>query len=519
MPAQDLLSFPTPAEAGWVLDSTTLNGRLAELVSPRLAHRHRVLPVAVEIEEQGSGRQRLILAALDPSDLQAHAAIGRSVQCDVRWVSSSEEELREGLELVYGVGAESFDEIIGDAGEQVDGLDGSSVTHLDDDEEGALIGFVNQILRDALGRRATDIHIEPLEADLRIRYRVDGVLQNATVPSNIQALKAQLLSRLKVMASLDLAERRRPQDGRISLTLDGEPIDVRVATIPSVEGESISLRLLSRQKYSLDRLGFSSGIRARVDRLLAEPNGIVLVTGPTGSGKSTTLYGFLASLNSEDRRIITVEDPVEHKLPGVVQIAVKAEIGLSFANGLRSILRGDPNVIMVGEIRDTETAKIAIRSAQTGHLVFSTLHTNDAIGGITRLLDMGIEPYLIASSVRAFFAQRLVRTLCHSCRRRVPVPAGLENELPPEISEVWEVGEDSGCKKCRGTGYLGRMAIYELCEVTPELAEMVVSGASSRSLQEHAVANGYRPMRSYGWEKVALGDTTVSEVLYATAAD
>ncbi len=518
-----LQGIPLLADSGGIPRDKTLQARLSELVPVRLAHRHRVLPVAIEreadSEEETVGRRRIVLAALDPADIQARAAVGRGVACDIRWVRASEEELREGLELVYGIGAESFDEILGEAGEHGVGEADASITHLDADEDDALVGFVNQILRDALGRRATDIHIEPLEDDLRIRYRVDGVLQKATVPANIKSLKAQLLSRLKVMASLDLAERRRPQDGRISLTLDGEPIDVRVATIPSVEGESISLRMLSREKYSLDRLAFSSGMRERVEGLLAEPNGIVLVTGPTGSGKSTTLYGFLSALNSEDRRIVTVEDPVENKLPGIIQIAVKPEIGLTFANGLRSILRGDPNVIMVGEIRDTETAKIAIRSAQTGHLVFSTLHTNDALGGITRLLDMGIEPYLIASSVRAFFAQRLVRTLCRSCRRQVPVPTGMEDQLPAELHEVWQPGEGADCRACRGTGYHGRMAIYELCEVTDELSEMIVSGASSSRIHECAVRGGYRPMRSYGWEKVALGDTTIAEVLQATAAD
>lgn len=516
---EKLPSVPLLGEAGGIPQDKTLQDRLAEFVSPRLAHRHRVLPVAIEREGGEVGNRRLVLAALDPSDIQARAAVGRAVPCDVRWVRASEEEMREGLELVYGIGAESFDEILGEAGDHGEGSEGDNVTHLDANEDDALIDFVNQILRDALGRRATDIHIEPLEDDLRIRYRVDGVLQKATVPGNIKALKAQLLSRLKVMASLDLAERRRPQDGRISLTLDGEPIDVRVATIPSVEGESISLRLLSRQKYSLDRLAFSSAMRAQVDRLLDEPNGIVLVTGPTGSGKSTTLYGFLSALNSEDRRIVTIEDPVENKLPGIIQIAVKPEIGLTFASGLRSILRGDPNVIMVGEVRDTETAKIAIRSAQTGHLVFTTLHTNDALGGITRLLDMGIEPYLIASSVRAFFAQRLVRTLCMSCRRRASVPPAMEAQLPPEIQEVWEPGEGGGCRACRGTGYLGRMAIYELCEVTQELADLIVSGASSRRIHDCAVEGGYRPMRFYGWEKVALGETTIAEVLQATAAE
>ena len=375
------------------------------------------------------------------------------------------------------------------------------------------MNFVNQVFREALRERATDIHIEPLEKNLRIRYRIDGSLQEVTVPPDIRALQASLISRLKIMAQLDIAERRLPQDGRINLELDGNPVDVRVATIPSVNGESVSLRLLTRQNFDMSMLGLDDGTRETIEGLLKQPNGIIMVTGPTGSGKSTTLYTFLKKLNTKDTRIVTVEDPVENRLDGVVQIAIKPEIGLTFASGLRSILRGDPNIIMVGEMRDLETTEIAIRGALTGHLVFSTLHTNDAVSGITRLLDMGVEPFLIASSVRAFLAQRLVRKLCDECKR----PAEVENEYLEEIGFPLElkhgIHEAVGCQACRDTGYRGRMAILEICVIDPKLSELITSHAPYSSLKEQSMAAGMITLRNYGWNKVGEAQTTIEEVL------
>ena len=342
----------------------------------------------------------------------------------ILYVMSTRTQIVQALRHGYGVGAETFEAILeGRSGEE-GGLDMKQETNvLDlDDSEASVVKFVNQILREALEQRATDVHIEPLQDDLQIRYRIDGVLHDVPVPPNIKVLQASVISRLKIMAHLDIAERRLPQDGRINLELDAQAIDVRVATIPSVAGESISLRLLGQERFTFDRLGLDKEVQIRIRALLSMPNGIVLLTGPTGCGKSTTLYTFLTSLNTKERRIVTVEDPVEYKVSGVIQIAVKPEIDLTFANGLRSILRGDPNVIMVGEMRDRETAEIAIRGALTGHLVFSTLHTNDAIGGITRLVDMGIERFLVANAVRAFIAQRLVRMLCPHCKRPAQHP-------------------------------------------------------------------------------------------------
>jgi general secretion pathway protein E/type IV pilus assembly protein PilB len=429
----------------------------------------------------------------------------------------------EGLRAGYGVGASRFDELIEDKNNDAepDALR-QEVTILEDNEEATIMSFVNQIFSEAIRERATDIHIEPLENDLRIRYRVDGALTEVTVPPNVRILQNSLVSRLKIMAHLDIAERRLPQDGRLNLELGGQRYDVRIATIPSVNGESVSLRLLGRERFDLDGLGMDDLLESRIRSLLALPNGIILVTGPTGCGKSSTLYTFLRELNTEERRIVTIEDPVENKLDGVVQIAVKPEINLTFAAGLRSILRGDPNVIMVGEMRDLETAEIAIRGALTGHLVFSTLHTNDAIGGISRLLDMGIEPFLIASSVRAFLAQRLVRRLCSHCRQ----PAGPSQHPPHYLQSVGFPVEEKhrilrpvGCRECRGTGYRGRMAIIEVCAITPEIQELVTDRAPALTLRAKAIEQGMVPMRDYGWRKVISGDTTIEEVIAVTSAD
>jgi general secretion pathway protein E/type IV pilus assembly protein PilB len=334
----------------------------------------------------------------------------------------------------------------------------------------------------------------------------------------MRVLQASLISRLKIMANLDIAERRLPQDGRINLELDGEPIDVRVATIPSVNGESVALRLLTRKKFDMNALGLDPGTEATIRDLLAKPNGIILVTGPTGSGKSSTLYTFLKELNTKERRIVTIEDPVENKLDGIIQIAVKPEIDLTFAAGLRSILRGDPNVIMVGEMRDHETVEIAIRGALTGHLVFSTLHTNDAVGGISRLLDMGIEPFMISSSVRAFQAQRLVRTLCPFCKQ----PNHYEDSYLSAIGFPLEwrdkLCRPVGCRSCRGTGFSGRLAIMEICLMSEKLQEKINSRATAMEFKAQALADGMIPMRYYGFRKASEGITTLEEVLTVTAA-
>ncbi|WP_395738661.1 GspE/PulE family protein [Prosthecobacter sp.] len=479
----------------------------------KLALRHRICPVHV------TGSEATILT-YNPFDLSARQAVGQELRKRVQWQIAPRHRILEALHQGYGVGAENFEELLEgrEGGDDHDDLKQETTVLDEADEEATVLNFVNQIFREALKERATDIHVEPLERDLRIRYRVDGKLLEVPVPPNMRLLQASLISRLKIMAHLDIAERRLPQDGRINLELDGEPIDVRVATIPSVNGESVALRLLTRKKFDLQAIGLDPATEATIRKLLAAPNGIILVTGPTGSGKSSTLYTFLKELNTKERRIVTIEDPVENKLDGIIQIAVKPEIDLTFAAGLRSILRGDPNVIMVGEMRDQETVEIAIRGALTGHLVFSTLHTNDAVSGISRLIDMGIEPFMISSSVRAFQAQRLVRTLCGLCKQ----PAHHEDSHLRAIGFPLEwknkLFKPAGCRACRNTGFTGRLAIMEICLMTEALQEKVNVRANTIELKAQAIKDGMVPMRQYGFRKASEGVTTIEEVMTVTAA-
>jgi len=488
---------------------------------PQLALRHRILPLGLEDGE--SGKKALRLALYDPFDLQTRRAAAAAIDCPIRWCMASRKKIHAALQSLYGVGADTFEQILANRDFADDELDMREETNVldDEDEEASVLNFVNQILREALDQRATDIHVEPQRGHLRIRYRIDGILQDVPVPEHIVQLQSSVLTRLKVMARLDIAEKRLPQDGRMQMELDGQEIDVRVACIPAIDGESISLRLLGQENFNLEKLDLTGEFRDQVNSLLDQPNGIVLLTGPTGCGKSTSLYTFLSELNVPGRRIVTIEDPVENKLEGVVQIAVKPEIDLTFASGLRSILRGDPNIVMVGEIRDLETAEIAIRAALTGHLVFSTLHTNDSIGGITRLIDMGVEPFLVSASVRAFIAQRLVRRLCPSCRAPVDLPAAKLESLgfPTNYEGQPHVPSEEGCDDCRKTGFHGRVAIYEMCVLTQPMEELVTAGAQRRDLAKQARADGHRSMREYGWLKVLDGTTSLEELVSATAIE
>ena len=485
----------------------------------RIALRYQLLPVMAEDDE-------ITLLTYDPFDLLARQAVAEAVPQRVRYEIYTRKGILSALRQVYGIGAETFEELleVRATDEEIDQIRAEEVNVLDEDEseEASVKKFINQIIREALRERATDIHVEPLADDLRVRYRIDGVLQEVPVPAQMRKLQRSVINILKLTAGLDLGEDRRPQDGRISLELGGQPIDVRVASIPTINGESISLRLLGKEVFSLERLGLDEDYRAKVKDLLAMPNGIVLVTGPTGCGKSTTLYTFLSGLNTKERRILTIEDPVEHKLPGVNQSAVQLEIGNTFANLLRSFLRGDPNVIMVGEMRDYETAEIAIRAALTGHLVFSTLHTNDAVGGITRLLDMNVEPFLVASAVRAFIAQRLVRRLCPACK----VHAQPGDFAPDYLRQIGfpkdyegKIMRAAGCENCRQSGYEGRLAIMEICMVTPALQEMITHRKTAAELRPAAEREGMRPLRRYGFDKVAEGLTTIEEVMRVTTSD
>ena len=499
----------------WEESVLEISAALREKFPPRIALRYHLLPL-------GETAEGFWLATYDPFDLVAKRMAAQTItDKPIYWVLSTRRRILQALRQGYGVGAETFEEIL-EGRELDDALHDlkQEINVLDqDDSEASVIKFVNQIMREALEQHATDIHIEPLADDLQIRYRIDGLLHEVPVPSQIKLLQASVLSRIKIMAHLDIAERRLPQDGRINLELEGQQIDVRVATIPSVTGESISLRLLGQQKFEFALLGLDSVSEQRIRNLLAMPNGIVLLTGPTGCGKSTSLYTFLSSLNTKERRIVTIEDPVEHMLDGVIQIAVKPEISLTFATGLRSILRGDPNVIMVGEMRDFETAEIAVRAALTGHLVFSTLHTNDAIGGITRLIDMGVEPFLVGSAVRAFIAQRLVRVLCPRCKKKAQHPQSYLKQIGFPLKHSDMIYEAVGCEHCRMTGYSGRTAIYEMCMVTSKMADLITQKKQANVLRPLALAEGMIPLRTYGFAKVMAGVTTIEEVVRVTSSD
>jgi len=505
--------FNTPVET---LNVARLDRAVLSSLPSRFVFKHHVLPLALEGET-------LRLATYDGFNtvarrLASQLAEGKKLE----WVLVPRTQLLRAIKSVYGVGAETFEELLQNT-RALDAADQEAATDLNaDDPEASVIKFVNQIIREALFERATDIHVEPLENDLRIRYRIDGILHEVAVPPQLRMLQSAIISRLKVMARMDIAEKRLPQDGRINLQHGGTAIDVRVSTIPTVTGESISLRLLNRdetRKFGFERLDLSPAHAETVKKLLAEPNGIILVTGPTGSGKSTSLYSFLSAINSVQRRIVTIEEPVEYRLPGVSQIDVKPEIGLTFANGLRAILRQDPNVVMVGEIRDVETAEIAIRAAMTGHLVFSTLHTNDAVGGITRLLDMNIEPFLVASVVRAFIAQRLVRTVCNDCATWAEYPEDYLREIGCPIPPDHKFRRGAGCENCRQTGYQGRTAIYEFCRINQPLRSLIVQKATGSDLKTRAIADGMLTLRQDGWRRVLAGQTTVEEVLRVTQND
>jgi type II secretory ATPase GspE/PulE/Tfp pilus assembly ATPase PilB-like protein len=416
------------------------------------------------------------MATYDPLNLMARQAAAQAIDMPIVWHMASRRRVHEALRKLYGVGADTFEQLLEGRDLDLDNLemkDEASVIDEVEDEEASVVKFVNQIIREALDQKATDIHVEPLADNLRIRYRVDGSLIDIAVPDQIKSLQSSVIARLKIMSKLDIAERRLPQDGRINLQFEGSSIDVRVATVPTVEGESVSLRLLNQEKFNVELLGMEDFVLKKIESILSLPNGIILITGPTGSGKSTSLYSFLSELNTSDTRIVTIEDPVENKLEGVMQIAVKSEIGLTFASGLRSILRADPNIVMLGEIRDLETAEIAIRASLTGHLVFSTLHTNDALGGISRLVDMGVEPFLVAASVRAFLAQRLVRRLCNHCKTPVDVPSDQRARLEIPDYVTGQAYEPGSCDKCRNTGFSGRLAIYEVILIGNEMEELV----------------------------------------------
>ncbi|MDT8406010.1 MAG: type II secretion system ATPase GspE [Methylococcales bacterium] len=462
--------------------------------------------------------QVISVAMLDPTDSFAlsslQLATGQKIVPNVGVLS----EIDAALEVQYGEGQSQMDKLL--ANMESENVGEEDLEHLKDmASEAPVIKMVNLILQKAIDNRASDIHIEPFEQKLKVRLRIDGVLQEIDSPPAASA--AAVLSRVKIMAKLNIAERRLPQDGRIKVQMLGKELDLRVSTIPTLYGESVVIRLLDKETTVLDfkALGFSATQLARFNSILAKPHGIILITGPTGSGKSTTLYTALKQLNTTERKIITVEDPVEYQLEGINQIQAKPQIGLNFAAALRSIVRQDPDVIMIGEMRDLETARIAVQSALTGHLVLSTLHTNDAAGGVTRLQDMGLEEYLLSSTVNGILAQRLVRKLCPDCKTHEPVPETMAREmqlrrLQPEGELLWFHAQ--GCAKCHGLGYRGRMAIVEFLVMTDPIRKLIMTHAEAGDIQKLAIEQGMLRLYEDGLSKALAGSTTLDEVLRVT---
>ncbi len=497
------------------LRKVNISAEVRKRISTKVAFQYTVIPVR---EDPGS----LQVAVSNPFDSGLLNAVQYDAGGPVEFALAPKLEIEKALKKYYGVGAETLDELEDDD-EPIELHISEDKEITEGDQEASVIKFVNQIIWEAFQDRATDIHFEPEEDDLRIRYRVDGILHQAPMPPQLKRFQSALISRIKVMSGMDIAEKRLPQDGRINVRIKGEELDIRVSTVPTVYGESVSLRLLTRGKIflSLDKLGFQQVDEEALRDIIVKPHGIMLVTGPTGSGKSTSLYAFLSSINSVQKRIITIEEPVEYELKGINQIAVRSDIGLTFAMGLRHILRQDPNVVMVGEIRDMETAEIAIRASLTGHLVFSTLHTNDAPSAFTRLIDMGIEPFLVASSVEAVMAQRLVRTICEHCKTEQKVEADYLRKIgfPEEEIGSAKFYYGPGCEECRQLGYQGRLAIYELLVMNEAIRPLILSRAAASTISQRAIELGMRTLRIDGWQKVKAGITTIEEVLRVTQSE
>jgi type II secretion system protein E len=495
--------------------------RVESAVIDRVPARLVNLYGAVPLSQHG---RRMRVATADPLDVHSLDELRLHLKCELEPVFATAKDIREAIKKHYGIGADTMEGMLEDESEE-DGVElPGEVDNIEDlAEDASIVRFVNQIILEAIDDRATDIHFEPLEDHLRIRYRIDGLLYETNVPQTITRYQAAIISRLKIMADMNIAERRLPQDGKIKIRKGDSDFDLRVSTIPTPEGESVVLRILSRDSefVTLEKIGFDSQHADILRRMIHQPHGIIFVTGPTGSGKSTTLYAALNEINELHRKIITLEEPIEYRIKGVMQIQINSAINLTFARCLRTLLRQDPDVIMVGETRDTETAQITIRTALTGHLVFSTLHTNDACSAITRLLDMGIEPFLISSSVEGLLAQRLVRRLCEHCKQEYePDPEQLKrvnvtNDAPGSL----KLYRNRGCEKCRYTGFLGRTAVYELVEITEDFRRLIVERTTATELKRVAVRTGMRPLRHDGWTKCKAGITTIEEVLRVTMED
>jgi general secretion pathway protein E/type IV pilus assembly protein PilB len=484
----------------------------------KLVHRRSLMPLS-----RNNGT--LVVATADPYDVYSLDELQTLTGLLVQPVLASPREIARLIKTHFGVGGETVTAMMQERKEDVELLEDIEA---DDSEmakmaqEASVIKLVNEILVEAANERASDVHIEPEETGLRIRYRIDGILQTQKLPPEINRFQAAIISRLKIMARLNIAEKRLPQDGRIKMRVQGREIDVRVSIIPMTHGEGICLRLLdkSRMVFNLANVGMLPDTYSTFKQLIDLPHGIILVTGPTGSGKTTTLYSALNEIKDETLKIITVEDPVEYHNDGISQIQVHSKIGLTFAAGLRSILRHDPDVILIGEIRDLETAESAIQSSLTGHLVFSTLHTNDAPSAFTRLIDMGIEPFLVASTVEGVMAQRLVRTICPDCKVEYePTHHDVPSDFPTTEGKSLVLWKGAGCRSCHQTGYRGRMGIYELMVTGDSIRDLVVERTNATAIRNLALKEGMITLRQDGWRKVLQGKTTMEEVARATKGD
>ncbi len=496
-----------------------ITGDTLELVPRTVAARHLLIPLGRE-----GGRLRVAIA--DPLDTDGIDALSYLLKMPIDPMVSTAEEIKSAIDRFYGKDANSIDDLlndlaVGDEANAVTTEAGHAADPTNTDADAPIIKLVHQIILEAIHRRASDIHIEPLEKRFRVRYRIDGVLLEVENPP--KRLQLSIVSRLKIMANISIAEKRIPQDGRIQIQSAGKQLDLRVSSLPTAHGESIVMRILDKEGLTLGlpELGFLSDDAAVFEKLITLPDGILLVTGPTGSGKTTTLYGCLHFINTPDKKITTAEDPVEYQLNGINQVPVRHDVGMTFASALRAMLRQAPNVVMVGEIRDLETAEIAINASLTGHMVFSTLHTNDAPGAVTRLIDIGVKPFLVSTSLRAVMAQRLVRKICRHCKKPY---AASSNELrslninPAQAAHA-TFAKGEGCAECNATGFRGRIGIFEIFVINEEVQRMIYENAGTAKLRDKARSLGMRTMREDGARKVTSGLTTIEEVVSITVGD
>ena len=494
------------------LPNATIEDEAIRSLPSRFVYRNHLAPIA---RENGT----LKVATSDPFDLYVFDEIKLLTGLEVSPVLAPRDEIDKVIKDHYGVGGDTVEEMTGDDDLALTSSEDDSQDLLQMAQEASVIKLVNEIILEAINERASDIHIEPFERTLSIRYRVDGVLQEAAVPPQINRFKSAIISRIKILSNMNIAERRLPQDGRIKFSVGSRQVDVRVSVIPMIFGEGVVMRILDKTNvlYSLTELGLDEETFEQFETLIEKPHGIFLVTGPTGSGKTTTLYAALNAIVGPEKKVITTEDPVEYNLEGVNQIPVDHKVGMSFAMGLRAILRHDPDVVMIGEIRDLETAQAATQASLTGHLVLSTLHTNDAASAATRLIDMGVEPFLVSSTLSGVMAQRLVRVICPTCKTEIkPSEAGLPKNMKwPKGAKVFN---GSGCRACRNSGYRGRTGLYELLTMNEELGERIIERVAASELVRIGRANGMRLLSEDGWLKVRNGVTTPDEVLRVTAA-